>query len=53
MFQACRGEKLDAGIKLSRESQTEVDSLTAAYKIPIHADFLIAFSTYDGKFEIL
>lgn len=50
MFQACRGEKLDAGIVLSRELNTEVDSSTASYKIPKHSDFLIFFSTYDGNF---
>lgn len=48
--QACRGEKLDIGITLQREKNTEVDSSTAAYKIPKHADFLIVFSTYDGKY---
>lgn len=51
MLQACRGEKLDCGITLSRET-TEVDSSTAAYKIPKHADFLISFSTYDGKSSV-
>ncbi|XP_050427875.1 caspase-1-like isoform X2 [Adelges cooleyi] len=50
-IQACRGEKLDSGVTLKRESKTEVDSSTAAYKIPKHADFLIAFSTYDGYYS--
>lgn len=49
MFQACRGEKLDSGVVLSRETTTEVDSSTASYKIPNHSDFLIFFSTYDGN----
>ncbi|XP_050438120.1 caspase-1-like isoform X2 [Adelges cooleyi] len=49
--QACRGEKLDSGVTLRRECKTEVDSSTAAYKIPKHADFLIAFSTYDGYYS--
>jgi len=49
LFQACRGERLDPGITLRRELETEVDSSNAAYKIPKHADFLITFSTYDGK----
>lgn len=49
--QACRGERLDPGITLSRESKTEVDSSTASYKIPKHADFLITFSTYDGYYS--
>jgi len=53
LFQACRGERLDPGITLRKEIKTEVDSSTASYKIPKHADFLITFSTYDGKFQHL
>lgn len=49
--QACRGEKLDPGVVLSRELTTEVDSSTASYKIPNHSDFLIFFSTYDGYYS--
>jgi len=54
LFQACRGERLDPGITLRIEpTKTEVDCSTASYKIPKHADFLITFSTYDGKFKYL
>ncbi|XP_026809139.1 caspase-1-like [Rhopalosiphum maidis] len=49
--QACRGERLDPGITLRREVETEVDSSNASYKIPKHADFLITFSTYDGYYS--
>ncbi|XP_060881382.1 caspase-1-like isoform X4 [Metopolophium dirhodum] len=49
--QACRGERLDPGITLRKETKTEVDSSTASYKIPKHADFLITFSTYDGYYS--
>ncbi|XP_029344970.1 caspase-1 isoform X2 [Acyrthosiphon pisum] len=49
--QACRGERLDPGITLRKETVTEVDSSTASYKIPKHADFLITFSTYDGYYS--
>ncbi|PSN35841.1 Caspase-1 [Blattella germanica] len=41
-LQACQGDKLDGGITLRR---TEVDGGEMAYKIPVHADFLIAYST--------
>ncbi|VVC33137.1 Peptidase C14, caspase non-catalytic subunit p10,Peptidase C14A, caspase catalytic domain,Peptidase [Cinara cedri] len=50
-IQACRGEKLDAGVVLNREARTEVDSCNTSYRIPKHADFLIAFSTYDGYYS--
>lgn len=51
-FQACRGDKLDSGISLMRSAvRTETDSATAAYKIPTHADFLIAHSTVQGFFS--
>ena len=44
--QACQGDKLDGGIRL--ESRTEVDGNNMGYTIPIHADFLIAYSTIPG-----
>lgn len=43
-FQACRGEGLDDGVVLSPRSTTSTDSVTS-YKIPTHADFLIAHSS--------
>ncbi|XP_075969386.1 death related ICE-like caspase [Anticarsia gemmatalis] len=48
-IQACQGDKLDAGIELNR---TETDgSPASSYKIPIHADFLIVFSTVPGYYS--
>uniref|UniRef100_A0A2A4JRA2 Caspase-1 n=1 Tax=Heliothis virescens TaxID=7102 RepID=A0A2A4JRA2_HELVI len=48
-IQACQGDKLDGGITLSR---TETDgSSSASYKIPVHADFLIVFSTVPGYYS--
>lgn len=44
-IQACQGDRLDSGIQL----RTEVDGNSSSYKIPIHADFLIAYSTIPGK----
>jgi len=50
-LQACRGERLDPGVTLKqgKERCTETDSIQAAYKIPIQADFLIAYSCVEGK----
>ncbi|PNF16219.1 Caspase-1 [Cryptotermes secundus] len=48
-FQACQGDKLDGGITL--RSRTEVDGDGMGYKIPIHADFLIAYSTIPGFYS--
>nr|CAD7199277.1 unnamed protein product [Timema douglasi] len=46
IIQACQGDKLDPGIKM----RTEVDSKDSlGYKIPIHSDFLIAYSTVPGE----
>lgn len=48
-LQACQGDKLDGGIVL--ENRTEVDGISMGYKIPIHADFLIAYSTIPGFYS--
>ncbi|XP_015589999.1 caspase-1 isoform X2 [Cephus cinctus] len=52
-FQACRGDKLDAGVTLKPRtlSATETDGGVASYKIPTHADFLIAHSSADGFYS--
>lgn len=48
---ACRGKKKDAGIRFFR-GRTEADSSSkpTSYKIPKHADFLMAYSTVDGMY---
>ncbi|XP_069680334.1 caspase-1-like isoform X2 [Periplaneta americana] len=55
IIQACRGQKLDPGVTLKerRGSRTETDSssTSAPYKIPTHADFLIAYSSVEGYFS--
>nr|ACU11588.1 caspase-1-like protein [Heliconius melpomene] len=48
-IQACQGDKLDGGITLS--SRTETDGSSSSYRIPIHADFLIVFSTVPGYYS--
>lgn len=45
--QACRGSHRDAGVMLQSCSEQKRDS-TTSYKIPLHADFLIAYSTNPG-----
>lgn len=49
-IQACQGDNLDRGVTLSR---TEHDGHPGSYRIPIHADFLIAYSTIPGRTTIL
>lgn len=47
-IQACQGDNLDKGVTLSR---TETDGQPGhSYRIPSHADFLIAYSTIPGIF---
>lgn len=48
-IQACQGDRLDGGITLSRTETDSSENQTMNYKIPIHADFLIAYSTIPGK----
>ncbi|KAK7870104.1 hypothetical protein R5R35_011083 [Gryllus longicercus] len=48
-IQACQGDQLDGGITLAK--RTEVDGNSVSYKIPTHADFLIAYSTVPGYFS--
>lgn len=48
-IQACQGDQFDSGVQLKR--YTESDSQTLSYKIPTHADFLIAYSTIPGFYS--
>jgi len=50
-LQACCGTNSDPGVtpKQGTEGLTETDVTTEAYKIPIEADFLIAYSSVEGK----
>lgn len=50
--QACQGDQLDTGVKLKNVAYTETDAgNVASYKIPSHADFLIAYSTIPGFYS--
>ncbi|EEB18836.1 Caspase-1 precursor, putative [Pediculus humanus corporis] len=51
--QACRGSKVDSGVTLvSRKgSVSETDAGSAAYRLPSHSDFLIAYSCPDGYYS--
>ena len=51
-IQACQGDNLDGGAVMRREA-TETDSngyQSMSYTIPVHADFLIAYSTIPGNY---
>ncbi|KAL0841921.1 hypothetical protein ABMA28_014153 [Loxostege sticticalis] len=49
-IQACQGDKLDGGITLINRTETDGSSSTH-YRIPIHADFLIVYSTVPGYYS--
>ncbi|XP_028176285.1 caspase-1-like [Ostrinia furnacalis] len=49
-IQACQGDKLDGGITLVNRTETDGSSNTQ-YRIPIHADFLIVYSTVPGYYS--
>lgn len=46
-IQACRGKQVDRGAKVSSFIQADSVSQTK-YEIPVQADFLIAYSSWDG-----
>lgn len=52
-IQACRGDRLDSGVTLvSQRPRSETDSSSStSYKIPTHADFLMAYSSVEGFFS--
>ncbi|XP_002013216.2 caspase [Drosophila persimilis] len=50
-IQACQGDRLDTGVTMQRgHTETDGDS-SMSYKIPVHADFLIAYSTVPGFYS--
>ncbi|XP_041977640.1 caspase-1-like [Aricia agestis] len=49
-IQACQGDQLDAGTTLVNRTETDGSS-SMSYRIPNHADFLIAFSTVPGYYS--
>ncbi|XP_037948387.1 caspase-like [Teleopsis dalmanni] len=50
LIQACQGDRLDAGVML-RKTETDSASGGMDYKIPLHADYLFAFSTIPGFYS--
>lgn len=50
-IQACQGDQLDAGVTLINRTETDSGDYSMSYKIPIHADFLIAYSTIPGFYS--
>ncbi|XP_043666587.1 caspase-1-like [Vespula pensylvanica] len=50
-FQACRGNKWQESFELRSNAEVTVTDSTASYKIPTHADFLIAHSTIEGFYS--
>lgn len=50
-IQACRGTKLDGGVMMKVNFNTQTDSSDNGYKIPSYADFLIAYSTVEGFYS--
>lgn len=51
-IQACQGDQLDAGSTLVSKTQIDGRSINdVSYRIPTHADFLIAYSTISGFYS--
>ena len=48
-LQACQGARMDPGVRVTRAT-TATDSF-ASYKVPVHADFVIAHSTIAGYYS--
>lgn len=49
-IQACQGDKLDGGVLMSNRTETDGPG-QATFRIPIHADFLISYSTVPGYYS--
>lgn len=49
-IQACQGDQLDGGVELVKKTETDTATSTS-YKIPMLADFLIAYSTVPGYYS--
>lgn len=48
--QACRGDQVDDGAKVVGRSLIQKDaSASGSYTIPVMADILVMYSTYEGK----
>ncbi|GIY65856.1 caspase-7 [Caerostris extrusa] len=50
-LQACQGDKLDYGVKVTRKESTDSGDDKQTLRIPTHADFLIMFSTVPGFYS--
>lgn len=50
-FQACRGRNLQNAVELRSNPEITMTDSVASYKIPTHADFLIAHSTMEGHYS--
>lgn len=48
-IQACQGDRMDDGVPVL--AQESLDSNTSYFKVPTHADFLIAYSTLPGFYS--
>ncbi|CAL7951454.1 unnamed protein product [Xylocopa violacea] len=46
-IQACRGSDLDSGMQMVHQT----DSVGCTYSLPIYADILVAYSTYEGYYS--
>ncbi|XP_046814825.1 caspase-1-like isoform X2 [Vespa crabro] len=49
-IQACQGDKLDSGFSLKERTETDT-AHSSTFRIPTHADFLIAYSTIPGYYS--
>jgi hypothetical protein len=52
-MQACRGEEASEGMRFKSNVQIDshnTDTTSHRYSIPVEADLLVAFSTYEGQF---
>lgn len=46
-IQACQGDRLDSGVTMKDRTETDGQP-TSSFRIPTHADFLVAYSTIPG-----
>jgi len=50
-IQACRGDDVDDGVKVRSPVQHDASPQASTYTIPVMADILVMYSTYDGFYS--
>lgn len=51
LLKACQGSQMDSGVEVRKAKASTATDSFASYKVPVHADFMIAHSTISGYYS--